>query len=278
MRVLIAGCGDVGTRTALSLAGQGREVFGLRRDPTGLPPAIAPVAADLTDPASLRAIPSGLTHVLYAASADGRDEDRYRAAYIDGMRNVLELLADRGETPRLVFTSSTAVYGQDDGSWVDEDSPTEPGRFSGEVLLEAEALVRTVDGVTLRLAGIYGPGRTRLIDTVRDGEAVCVEGPAAYTNRIHANDCASAAAHLLTLADPATVYLGVDDDPAPRCEVLTWLAGQLGVEPPPTVGAQQAPGRRGGNKRCRNDRLRASGWRPTYPSFRDGYAALLAGA
>ncbi len=272
-RVLIAGCGDVGSHAGSLLATMGHDVTGLRRSPDRLPSEIRGLAADLTDPSTLDLPEVDL--LAYTASADGRTEEAYRAAYVDGLRNVLAALP----TPphRLVFVSSTAVYGQDDGTWVDEDSPTEPTGFSGRTLLEAEDVVRSAGGVVLRLSGIYGPGRTRLIDQVRGGEAVCVEGAASYTNRIHRDDCGAAVAHLLTLDEPAGVYLGTDDEPADRCEVYRWLADQLGVAPPPLVPPDQAPQRsRGGNKRCRNARLRATGWAPSYRSYRDGYAAMLA--
>lgn len=277
MRVLIAGCGDVGSRAGVRLAARGAEVFGLKRDPSGLPTPIAPVAADLTDPGSLRsAVPSGITHLAYTASADGRDPERYRQAYVDGLRHVLDVVRGNGDAPRVVFTASTAVYGQDDGSWVDEDSPTEPTRFTGDILLEAEELVHAADGTSLRLAGIYGPGRGRLIERVRAGDEVCVDGRDAWTNRIHADDAGAALAHLLTIAEPASVYVGVDDEPVRRCEVITWLAERLGVRPPRHVPPDDADARaRGGSKRCRNDRLRASGWSPAYRSFREGYAELL---
>jgi nucleoside-diphosphate-sugar epimerase len=125
----------------------------------------------------------------------------------------------------------------------------------------------------VRFGGIYGPGRTRLIDSVRSGQARCE--PGLYTNRIHRDDCAGVLEHLLALAAPAPLYIGVDDEPALQCEVLRWLAQQLGVPPPVPSGAPDDSRRRGGNKRCCNARLRASGYRLLYPSYCEGYTALL---
>lgn len=273
MRVLIAGCGYVGTALGLQLAAAGHEPLGLRRDPSGLPPAITPVTAHLTGENGLAAVPRDVDAVAYCVSSGGRDRDAYQAAYVEGQRRLAEHLgASARDDLRWVFTSSTAVYGQTDGSEVDEDSPTEPSSQTARVLLEAEAVTHGLGGTVLRLAGIYGPGRTRLLDQVRAGEATCPPPPS-WTNRIHREDCAGALAHLLTLPDPEPVYVGVDDDPAERCEVLRWLADRLGA-PEPAPGP---PSGRGGNKRARNDRLTGSGYVLRYPSFRDGYAEMIAG-
>ena len=176
-----------------------------------------------------------------------------------------------------VLTTSTGVYAQSRGEWVDEESPTEPEHFSGKRLLEAEALLASSPfrGVALRLAGIYGPRRTRLIDRVRKGQAVIARVPR-YTNRIHREDCAGAIDHILELEDPAPCYVGVDDEPAEEAVVLRWLAGALGAPEPRVAGRGEESARRGGNKRCRNDRLVASGYRFQFPTFREGYAATLA--
>lgn len=281
-RILIAGCGYVGSALARRLAAAGHRVHGLRRRPEGLPAGVHPVAADLLDPASLRALPAALDAVVYAASAGGGAEPAYRAAYVDGLRNLLDALACLSEPPRrAIFTSSTAVYGQHGGEWVDETSATEPADFRGRILLEAERLLAAgpFRATALRLGGIYGPGRTRLVESVRAGGVTIQPGGPWWTNRIHRDDCAGALAHLLALPAPEAVYLGVDDEPADRGEVLRWLAARLGAaEPRVTADAAGDPDARGGNKRCSNARLRASGWRPLFPTYREGYAALIADA
>jgi nucleoside-diphosphate-sugar epimerase len=268
VRVLVAGYGYVGTELARRLVAAGDDVWGLRRSPGELPPDVRPVVADVTAPATLASLPRHLDALVYAVSPAARDDGAYRSAHVDGLRNVV---AATGGGSRLLFVSSTAVYGQTDGSEVDEDSPTEPDRSTAGILLEAETVARDAGGTVLRLSGIYGPGRTRLIDEVRAGTAT-YPPEATYTNRIHRDDAAAALAHLLHLDTPAPVYVGVDDDPAPRREVLRWLADRLGAPPPREARDRRT---RGGNKRCRNARLRATGWAPTYPSFRDGYGAML---
>jgi nucleoside-diphosphate-sugar epimerase len=283
LRVLVAGCGYLGSALASELAADGHAVFGLRRNPAGLPPGVTAVAADLDDLATLRSLPRGLDVVVYAAAADGFSDAAYRASYVDGPRHLIAALAAAGERPRrLLFTSSTAVYGQSDGVWVDETSATDPPGFSGARLLEGEAVVAggPFPSVVVRLGGIYGPGRTRLVESVRSGAARLRRGPPRYTNRIHRDDGAGALRHLIGLASPEACYLAVDSEPADERDVLRFLARALGVPEPPEADPAEGPGARPGerprgSKRCSNRRLLASGYALRFPTFREGYAALV---
>jgi len=283
--VLIVGCGYVGSELARQLVADGVRVFGVRRDPTGLPDGVVPVAADVTDPASLRAaLPHEVDAIVYAVSPATRSGDAYRRAYVDGLRHVVATIAGASSRfpGRLILVGSTGVYGTSDGSRVDEDTPPAPSDPPGEALLEAEAAARALGtpGVVLRLGGIYGPGRDRTIRQVRSGNADCPE-PGRFGNRIHRDDAAGAVRHLLAVPDPAPVYLGVDLDPADLRDVYRWIARTTGVADPcrdePRPGGAGAPKatRRGTNKRCSSARLVTSGFRFRYPTFREGYAALL---
>ncbi len=128
----------------------------------------------------------------------------------------------------------------------------------------------------VRLGGIYGPRRAGLIERLRTGSAVYRGKPPQYTNRIHRDDCVGALRHLMGLEAPERLYLGVDCEPAAEASVLGWLAGVMGT--PPARAVESAPRRRArGNKRCRNDRLLASDYAFRYPTFREGYTAVLAG-
>jgi nucleoside-diphosphate-sugar epimerase len=278
-RVLIAGCGDVGTTLGLNLYQADHEVWGLKRHPATLPAAIRKLAADLGDPASLSTLPPALDYVFYTTAADGFSEDRYRAAYVMGVANLLHALqAGSQHLRRIFFTSSTSVYAQCHGEWVDEDSPAGAAGFAGRCLRQGEDLLwnSPYPATVIRFGGIYGPGRTRLIDSLRQGTATCVEQPPVYTNRIHRDDGAAVLQHLMELSDPQPLYVGVDDYPAPQSEVLRWLAEHLGVPGPRIVDAAIAPETLlRANKRCRNARLRASGFQFRYPSYKEGYAALL---
>ncbi|MET4096751.1 SDR family oxidoreductase [Arthrobacter sp. UYCu712] len=284
MTVLLAGCGDLGTEAGLRFAATGLRVVGWRRSPEKLPPAIEGIRTDLST-GELPPIPADTTAVVVALAADSPAEGAYRAAYVDGLSNVLDaVLVSGAGIRRVLFVASTAVYGDAGGGWIDEGTTPEPGGFSGRVIREAEELLysrlhgTSIAPVVLRLGGIYGPGRTRLIDQVRGGTAV-VPAESRFTNRIHRDDAAAAIVHLCTMeAVPAPVYVGVDSEPAELGDVLTFLAAELGLPQPPSSAAD--PGgepSRGGNKRCSNALLRGSGFEFRYPSFREGYRAVLAG-
>lgn len=285
---MIAGCGYVGTRLAVELESAGHAVWALRRRAQELPERWHPLSADLTDARSLRAAleragaaldADGFDAVVYAAAADGRTEEAYRAAYRDGLARLLEVLGSaRALAGPLLFVSSTGVYGQDAGEWVDEDSPVAPRRFTGRLVLEGEQLLREsgAPGASVRLGGIYGPGRTALLARVRSGSVGLPPPGARFTNRIHRDDAAALLHHLIELHRSGNalhaVYLGVDHEPADLRAVLLWMAQRLGVElSEESSDASRAPG----GKRCSNARVLASGYRFRYPTFREGYAPLL---
>jgi len=276
-RILIAGCGDVGTALGLALGERGHEVFGARRSARRLPAPLRPVPVDLTDARAVaRAIPA-VDVVVYAVAAGSRDEGAYRRAYVEGVSTLLEALEARDQPPRrLFFVSSTSVYGERGGEWVDEAAPLAPRGFAGASLVAGERrmIESPIPATVVRFAGIYGPGRGWMIERTRAG-ARCAGDPPKFTNRIHRDDGAGALAHLIELDDRCEdLYIGVDDAPVEECEVLEWLASRLDAPAPQRErgSAGQASG-----KRCRNTRLRASGYRFRYPTFREGYAAVLAG-
>lgn len=259
-RVLICGAGYVGGELARQLAAAGHHPIALRRRAEPIE-GIETVAADLNAKLTL---PPDLDAIVYCAAADERSDAAYQRAYVDGVRNVIA--ATRG-TPRLLFTSSTAVYAQDDGSVVDESSEV-TAAGTARFLLEGEGLVRAAGGIVLRLAGIYGPGRDRIVRMVHEGSARL--GSGAFGNRIHQRDCAGALLHLLELPDPAPTYVGVDLAQDPLDDVYTFVANELGV-PVPVIGDADARSRGTGRKRCSSALLRASGYTFQVPSYREGY-------
>lgn len=265
--LLIAGCGDLGVRLGRRLENTDWRVHGLRRQAQRLPGFIRGIRADLLDPSTLRDIPASWDAIIYQATPGERTEAAYRAAYVDGLQHLLQQV----RTQRLIFVSSTAVYGQDEGEWVDENSPTEPQSFAGRTLLEAEALSAEHGGLALRFSGIYGPGREYLIRTLRAGQARCRSNPPQWTNRIHADDCAAVLHHLLELPSAQSLYCASDSRPAPRCEVLGWLADQLDLP-----GPQPDSDSKGQGKRIDNRRLTSSGFDFQYPDYQTGYRTLLA--
>jgi nucleoside-diphosphate-sugar epimerase len=178
----------------------------------------------------------------------------------------------------LLLASSTSVYHQQDGSWVDETSATEPSGFAGRIQLEAEtlALASQIPSSVVRFAGIYGPGRERLLSRLRQGYIVASDSQN-YSNRIHSHDCAGILAHLLAMQQRGVAleshYLAVDCAPTPLREVCEWLASNIGVDPA-TLQEDAAP-MRGGNKRCSNRRLLQTGYRFVYPDYQAGFGAIL---
>jgi nucleoside-diphosphate-sugar epimerase len=276
--VLIAGCGDVGSRLANELLPLGWVVHGLRRNISLLPAGVNGVAGDLFSPTRPATWPgTALDYLVYCATPTERDEAGYRAAYVEGLQRVLSWLEESGQQPkRIVFVSSSSVYGQQNGEWVNETSPTDASAFSGRIMLEAEqvALTSGLPASIVRLTGIYGPGRSDLSNRVRQGYSVAIDPPL-YGNRIHSDDAAGLLAYLLA-ADARGValedcYIGVDDAPAPLAEVVQWMREYLGV----TQWAENSSLRRSGSKRCSNARAKALGWVPRYPTYKEGYEALL---
>lgn len=281
-QVLIAGCGYIGTALAKVLVTEGSLVWGLRRRTQFLSPQIRPISADLHQARTLSSLPTGLDYLFYTAAPEKSDDASYRLTYVEGLKNLVKSLEEQQICPkRGFFTSSTAVYVQHNGEWVDEDSPAEAKHFSGSRLLEAERFLSEspFPWTVVRLSGIYGPTRSRLIEQIKRGELTSSGASLNYTNRIHRDDCAGVLHHLMLLENPSELYLGTDYEPARLREVVQWLSERLVAS---EVNLTQAPRRIAdrfqSNKRCRNNRILESGYRFRYPTYRDGYSDLLTGA
>jgi nucleoside-diphosphate-sugar epimerase len=270
--ILFLGFGDLARHTAAQLTGH--RMVGVSRSAKPAAPGVVCVqgAADGLVVQELLARETFDALVITLTPKAFTDAD-YAAAYGETLRALLPLL--HAKPPGLVvFVSSTGVYHQSDGGWVEEDSPVAPDTFSGRRLLEAENLLRAggLPHTVLRCAGIYGPGRDFLLRQVREGKG----GSGDYTNRIHVRDAAGFIAHLLQRhfagEQVESLYLVCDSDPAPGTQVRLWLAERLGVD---GGSLKPTPSERGGNRRCNNRRLLASGYRLLYPSYKEGYGALL---
>lgn len=271
-RVLLIGCGDLGQRVARRFLARGDDVYALRRHPPTDDSGIQWLQGDITRADALPPLPSGITRLIHLPAPGGRDVALYRGVFIDGLQNVLDAL-DTTQLRRIVFVSSSAVYGEHHGDWVNEDTPPAPQGFNGQVLLEAEALLaaRGLSSTALRLAGLYGPGRLQLIERLRSGAAGAPTEPEHWANRIHIEDAAAAVVHLALLPDVAPVYIGCDDTPLPLHTLYAALAAMIGA-PAPRVAPAPA---NVGSKKLSNARLRATGFTLQWPDSRQGYAALL---
>ena len=273
--VLLVGGGYVASALADRLLAAGTKISIIKRYPCEVAKGVSLILADITKSIDLT-LHEEFDAVVYSLSPDEHTEEAYQLAYVEGVNCTLSLLRKSSSLRGpLFFTSSTGVYAQANGEWVDEESPTEPQDFSGNIILEGETILRESEfsSVVLRFGGIYGPGRDRIISDVKSGAAHLSSRPH-FSNRIHRDDCAGILFHLLATGVQEGTYLGVDSEPVDRNELIRWLAAELSA-PDPVVG--EAPPRREtrGNKRCSNKKILESGYKFQYPSFREGYRALI---
>jgi nucleoside-diphosphate-sugar epimerase len=274
--VVIAGCGFLGEAAAFLFSESGSRVLGLcatKETATRLAGRAFEVrAADITG--SLSEIPPEWKTpdlLIHCASSGRGGADEYRAIYRDGLSNLLGFFAPR----RAIFTGSTSVYAQKNGQWVDENSPAEPTRETGRILLDAEALALTAGGVVARLAGIYGPGRSVYLRKFLEGGAVLETGGSRWLNQIHRDDAALALVSLANPAVPPGVFNVCDDSPATQCDLYGWIAGFLN-KPLPPEGPRDPDRKRGWtSKRVSDAKLRSIGWTPRFASYRDALPSLL---
>jgi nucleoside-diphosphate-sugar epimerase len=279
IRLLIAGCGDLGCRVAnIVLQQPGHEVWGLRRSSKL---AVAQAVgfnwreADLSKPGTLAMLPTGITHILFSAAPDVRTETAYRDVYFNGLQNVVQSALNPA-LKRILFVSSSAVYGEHGDEWVDEVTTVNPQNFNGRILLESENWLNqfgnahNIKTLCLRLSGIYGPGRTSLLDKLKLGEVGALSSPKHWANRIHVEDAANAIVHLMDLPDPMRTYLVTDNTPMPLRTLYESLARLVDGPTPPEAVAPRFVG----SKRLSNARLRASGFDFKWPDSLAGYASL----
>jgi len=285
MRVLIFGCGYVGGLLGKELTSRGYEVWGVRRS-EGLraaePNGIHLITADVSIPETLTRIPGHFDLVVNCIAARASDPETYRSVYLEGTRNLVQWLAPN--PPQLyLYTSSTGVYGQNDGSIVTEDSPVTPDSEAGRILVQTEATLQAAWSLTrfpaviLRLAGIYGPGRGYWLRQFLDGEARIEGDGSRILNMIHLEDVVGSALTVIQSPHPGEIYNVVDDYPPRQLEVMQWLSEHLRKPLPPSSPAVgDSSRRRATNKRVSNRKLReALGYQLKYPSFREGYEREL---
>lgn len=272
LSVLIAGCGDLGNALGERLIEAGFRVYGLRRNIDQLSDGILPIEYDLLNADAPPNLPQ-VDYLVYAAAAKSRVLDTYRTIYLEAPQRILKALPRQ---PRRMFlTSSTGVYAQHQHEWIDESSDVKPNNPFGQLLFEGECALAAsgVPMTAVRCSGIYGPGREHLLNRIRAGE-VAPDEPVHFSNRIHREDAAGFIAHLIQMdmkREPLKeLYLATDDEPTPIAEITQWLATKLGVDI-----ISRTPIQRGGSKRCRNDAMSATGYALRYPTYREGFDAML---
>jgi len=282
-RILIVGCGKIGLRVANLLSTE-HEVWGLSRSTqnshNGNPNHITFITADVCKLESLSGqFPENLDYIIYCVAPAERNEAAYRELYLTGLKNIIDYLPAQHALKRLYFVSSTSVYHQDDHSLVDEMSPALPSSFSGRVLLEAEGFCNhlPIPSTIIRFSGIYGAERSRLIEQVKTHKAK-LSTDYRLTNRIHEDDCVSFIQHLIQEdilgKQSESLYLASDSMPVDLNEVIKFLASNLAIKltEKPSNDAEK---RRAGNKKCSNRRMLDSGYRLHFPSYQEGYLAMI---
>jgi nucleoside-diphosphate-sugar epimerase len=287
MRVLIVGCGYVGLPLGAELVRQGNQVFGLRRSASGddelKAAGITPLHADITAGESLASLPHDFDWVVNCAASGGGSADDYRRLYLQGARNLIEWLF-ASPPKKFVYTSSTSVYGQNDGSLVKENSPAEPQADTAKVLLETEkalldaALQKKFPAVILRVAGIYGPDRGHWFKQFLEDEARLDGKGERILNMIHRDDLVGVIIAALKSGRPGEIYNAVDDEPVSQLKFFEWLAASLDKPLPPTALEDAEVNRKRGvtNKKVSNRRLKMElGYQFKHPTFRQGYTAEL---
>jgi nucleoside-diphosphate-sugar epimerase len=289
MKCGIIGCGYVGTELAWQLTTNGHDVVGVRRSQSGVSQlqdaGYQAVQADVTDPDSLHVFPS-VDIIVYAVSPGRTGNQTAQDVYQTGLENTLQYFLQEDNPPRRFFyTSSTGVYGNHDGNWVDESTTIEPVGDRQAILIDAEETIfehtnaTDTTGTVIRFGGIYGPNRGRLQSYL--------EGPVTdrYTNLIHRDDAAGIIRYLIETSQcHDDIVNGVDDSPVSKWEIARWIAATRGENPPEkqTIADRlesiDTPVRReriAANKRCSNEKLLKFGYRYKYPTFRDGYTDII---
>ena len=278
-KALILGCGYIGRALGRALARQGVDVTGWVRTVGSsedlADEGITPWIGDVADTSDWDGIADGFDAVIHCASSARGGAAIYRSVYLDGVRQALS----HCPAARFLFVSSTSVYGQEDGSAVTEASPAEPKTETGQILREAEEeALREANALVFRVGGIYGPGRGILFERFRQGEAV-IEGDGTRSiNQAHRDDVVSALLCGLGVGIPPLpdgIYNVCDDEPVSYLTYYGWLAERLGKPMPPFVPPN--PNRKRGwtNKRVSNAKLKAAGWKPRFPTFREGLDEAL---
>lgn len=276
--LLIIGCGDLGNCLGRKMCELNWRVYGIRRDIAQINPAIHGIAIDLYQKEYPTNWPTAtFDYIVFCVAPSVSERSQYYELYYQGLQNVLQWLEHAQQRPKKLFIiSSTAVYAQNAGEWVDENSPTEPQSMQGKTMLAMEQLAKqsTQDTTIIRLAGIYGPSRYYLIKQALAGVKY-PESPLLYANRIHIEDAASLIQSIINFHQKghalSACYIGVDDAPAPIQETLDWFKTELQT---PTIATDFSE-RNTGSKRLSNRLAKTTGWTPTYKSYQEGYKDIL---
>lgn len=276
-KILIIGCGAIGLELANKLVGYGHRVTGLKRTPPADIANVEFIRTDIAVQSDVARLDVDFDYIYFIVSADKRDRASYVNVYDTGLTNLIGHFTKAKSTARWIFVSSTSVYGQNQGEWVDEDSETAPTTSTAQLIVKAEQRLLSINpaNIIVRFSGIYGPGREYLLRMAQQAPII-QKTPPYFTNRIHQKDCVGVLAYLLeqslTGVKLDSCYLASDDTPAPLWDVVTWLTSQMQYLPPLEKSEMANSGQ---NKRCRNERIKSLGYRFIYPGYQAGYGELI---
>ncbi|MBJ7424784.1 MAG: sugar nucleotide-binding protein [Akkermansiaceae bacterium] len=259
MKLLVVGHGYLGQAITHEFREHGWQVAA-----TSLSGNDDTLACDVANMDDVTKLPNADFIVHCAASGRGGAE-AYQRVYVDGCQN----LTRQFPGVPLLFTSSTSVYAQTDGSVVTENDLAIPDRETGALLLEAERITLAAGGIVTRLAGIYGPQRSVILKKFLSGDAVIEEDGRRFLNQIHRDDAARAIFHLATSRPlpHGEIYNLCDSTPLTQLECYEKLAEIFSLPLPPS-GPRDLNRKRGWtHKQVSNGKLRATGWMPHFPSF-----------
>ena len=297
MKVLFAGCGDIGVRAIRTLLDNSLydhwETLAMRRKPSALPSDIEAIQGDLCDSENFLSIldNSNIDVIVVTLTPDSMSDQGYLDSYVNGANVLKSTIKKLSYRPQLIiWVSSTGVYGQSCGEWVDESSVASSRSYRGKRLLEAENLVKSISkelvtnnstlikSVVVRFSGIYGPGRGRLLNQIKKGN-IASKHPVSWTNRIHVVDCAGIIIHIIDLysqkKDISNLYIGTDNQPVPAYEIQSWLANHMRVKIEENNEIPKNTDNKNVNRRCNNKLIKDSGYNFIFPDFKKGYTPLL---
>lgn len=290
MDTAVIGCGYVGMRVAAKLAKQGHQVYGIRRfisDSKSFHSAgITPLSLDITQPKQLHRIPDSVRWIVNAVSSSRCGIDAYRKVYLEATQSLIHYLRNT-QIQSYLHVSSTSVYGQTDGSQVDETSERKPISPTSQILIEAEDLLLRAQqeclfpAIIARVSGIYGPGRGYFFHQYLRNEATMDGDGARFLNMIHVDDLASALIRVLEIGTPGQAYNLTDSHPVTQYEFLSWLASELEKPLPSSASPKEHKQKKRPitNKRVSNQRLlNELGFHFQFPSYREGYAENIRAA
>lgn len=273
-RVGIIGFGRLGHLLAPLLEAKGATVHGFRRNPENITiNSVVKQALDVDQP--IKSLPE-MDYWVVTLSPGGRSPELYQKRYVGGLQHILQALSGQNFN-KLFWVSSSSVYGQNQGEAVNEESDTKPTRVTGEILLQAETLLKSLEAkaCAVRFSGIYNSRKSRVLQQLQQGE-VSAMFEDYITNRIHENDAARVLVHLISLDNNGEklepLYLASDDCPVNYSDYVAYLTEKTGLQLNENLPFKE---NRVGSKRCDNSRLKATGFQLQYPSFKEGLAPLI---